>query len=719
MIRLAIALWFACAGMALAAPVTVKSGEHEGFTRLVLDFGTAASWTVGRTLDGYELRIVDASPIFDLTQVFDIIGKSRLAAIWTDPASASLHVGIACACHAIPFEFRPGIIVIDLRDGPPPKGSSFEMAIDGSEAPALAQKPAPRPRARPGLGPIGYVWTDLALARLQDGPVPIRQIAPSSDPAMEPLRASLLLQLSRGAARGMVEMVLPETARSQAKAAATVPAVRMGLGELPGLTVGTGLPDHSEVAANGETCVPAAPLDVASWGIDLRVPEQMSDAMAGIIGEFDKPNPEAVARAVKFQLFLGFGVEALQLLRAFPTDLPDAALWRSLAHIMDDTVDPSPLFRGQTACETPASLWSVLTDPAPLNGVVVNKGAVLLAFSGLPLALRRHLGPRLADRFLDLGDGETAGSIRNAITRAPGDSGSEVEMLEAEIDLSNGDAPNAEARLVRMLAEPGPGTPEALVALVVARVAQDLPVDAAHVSSVEALVAEQSGSATESEARHALTLALAASGNFEGAFKALAQSPEASADVWRLLAKLGTDASLLAHAVLPEDQPLPDVPLATSTSLAERLLGFGLAGPALRWVGPESDAVLRASAQLARRDARNALTSLGDVETPEALGLRAQALRLLGDDAEAKAYADAGDPTGQRLALSRSRDWPRLAELQLEGWTSVIGALADLPMPSDAGPLAQGHQLADRSLETRAAIADLLAIVSPPKIFAP
>ena len=67
MIRLALAFWLVCAGLSFAAPVTVKSGEHEGFTRLALDFGAPVNWAVGRTLDGYELRLTGVAPTYDLT----------------------------------------------------------------------------------------------------------------------------------------------------------------------------------------------------------------------------------------------------------------------------------------------------------------------------------------------------------------------------------------------------------------------------------------------------------------------------------------------------------------------------------------------------------------------------------------------------------------------------------------------------------------------------
>ncbi len=723
MIRLAVVLWLACTGLSFGAPVTVTSGEHEGFTRLVLDFGAPVNWTVGRTLDGYEVRLTGAAVTYDLTQAFALIGKGRLAAVWADPATASLQLGIACACHAIPFEFRPGIVVIDLRDGPPPKGSSFELTLSGGDSTALLDKPRPHPKARPNAGAANYVWSDVAVAELQHNSAPEQQealqIAPSSDFTMEPLRKSLLRQLSRGAAQGVVDMALPKTPFLPLDVAAYVPSVRIGLGELPGVSIETGQADHASLGAKGENCADAAGLDFGSWGSDEPVSKQMAAATAGLIGEFDKPDPVALERAVKFHLFLGFGAEARQLLRAFPTDATQFEMWQSLARILDDDPDATPFFRGQSACDTPAALWSVLGDPAPRKGDKVNRNAVVLAFSALPLALRRHLGPRLVDRFLALDDAETASTLRNAILRAPGNQGPDIAMLEAKIDIANGDSARAEVRIDNLLEDPGPGTPVALVALVTVRVAQNLPVEPALVVALDALLTEQTGSASEPEIRNALVLANAAAGNFDAAFAALPQSPQAEPDVWRLLVNIGVDDAVLTHAVLSPEQGRPKASAETAVQLAERLMGLGLAGPAQLWLASNTDATMWARVRLAEHDGQGALASLADTNAVDTLALRAEAMGRLKDEAAPQAYADAGDVLGQQQALARARNWPQLAAMGAAGWSPMIAALADIKADPSLGPLARGHQLAQQSADTRGAITGLLSMLADPRKPAP
>lgn len=716
MIRLAFALWALLAGPLAAAPVLVKTGEHDGFTRLVMEFPAPLDWQMGRSADGYELRVSDPAPNYDLSEAFKLIGKSRLAAIWIDPQTAALRIGIACACHAIPFEFRPGIVVIDLRDGPPPRGSSFELALDPTPS---------NPAAAPDARSDSYDWQKQALAQLRgQAPMPDPATAltplPSSDPALQSLRESLLHQLGRGASQGVVELGHPQAAENVPAPAQDFGAARVGLGELPGVSVTEGLSDHAGLAADGQTCIATDQLDFAAWGDSRPVHQQMAEAMAGLVGEFDRPNAEALRKAIRFHLFIGFGAEARQLMQAFPVDAAEAHLWTSLARLVDGEADPASAFAGQTACDTPAALWAILAEPGLKPGTTVNADAAFLAFSALPITLRRHLGPSLADRFLAMKDNVSAAKIRDAILRAPGEAGPKVELMQAEMDMSSDDPAAAESRLKTMVADSGPETPAALIGLVSARVAQDLPVAPDLVTALEAVLRERSGTEDEPTTRRALLLARAASGDFDTAFASLPESPETEPQLWRLLSKLGQDDAILSHAVLAPAAPQPRAATDTAADLAKRLLSLGLAESALRWLPDPSaaDPLVLAQIHLQRHDGRSALAALTGLDTPEALALRAQAMQQLGDlAAAARLYAKAGDSTGELSAVHRAQDWADLAQRGTEPWKSAAAALAAPKASAEAappGPLAEGQQLVSTAAETRAAVEALLKAVAAP-----
>ena len=140
----------------LAQSVAVTSGEHDGFTRIALDFGQVVDWQLGRTADGYALRVAGQKPSYDLTAVYKLIGKDRIAALWVDPANGDLHIGVGCGCFAMPFAFRPSIVVVDIKNGKPPKGSSFEVDLPGASAKLAVSVPA-------DTGPA-YDWVGARVA---------------------------------------------------------------------------------------------------------------------------------------------------------------------------------------------------------------------------------------------------------------------------------------------------------------------------------------------------------------------------------------------------------------------------------------------------------------------------------------------------------------------------------------------------------------------------
>ena len=717
MIYRALLLLLFLSAPGFATPVTVTSGEHDGFTRLVLDFGEPTDWQVGRTSDGYALQLRGSSipQPYDLTKVFKLIGKGRLAAIWADPQTASLNIGIACACHAIPFEFRPGIVVIDLRDGAPPNGSSFELALDGAPVPVLKTKPSPRPRVRPAQTGLTYDWTDTAIAGLD---IKAEAVLPSplgfGDPTLQSLRDSLLKQLSRAATQGLVDLTMPKL-KPAVLSLETLPAARITLGELPGVAIVMGLPEHMDISSNGHSCPDAGPLDLPNWGTNAPISTQMSAALAGIVGEFDQPDPTAVKRAVQFLLFAGFGLESRQMLKAFSADDPDKPLMTSLGYILDQEIDPEPAFFGFAACDTPAAIWAVLTQPAPDISEKININAVLRAFSDLPVHLRRHLGPLLAQQFLLRGDEKTAITIRNAITRAPGQAGPKVALLSAEISMLQGKPANAEAQLSIILADPSSQSAAAIIALTEARIAQTLPVAPEIVTALAAILIEQP-EIDQPSTRRALVLAQAASGDFSAAFEALPNNPDAGADLWHILAKIGTDQAILAHAVLMSDEPLPEAQPDTKVILATRLLELGMADQALQWLVAENetDSLLLAQTHLARHDGAAALKALEASDNNAAAPLRALASQMIGDNtAAAITYAVLGDIDAERRATARARNWPQTAQLSPDDWGLVVAGLT--PIFPETGPnprlptLADGRRVADNTAKTRAAIDVLLA----------
>jgi len=739
--RVVLLILLLAAGAARAETVAIASGEHEGFSRIVLDLAAPTPWQLGRTGDGYQLRLGRDDIRFDLREVFRTIPRTRLAAIWADPTTGDLRLGVGCACHVMPFEFRDDIIVIDIKDGPPPPGASFEVTIEGTSMPILAERRATRPRSRPAVAlPDAADWARM----FRESQIPVAALPPAEVQAM---RENLLQQLSRSASQGLVDMAIPPSA-----AATEAGAMKGHLAQGhvatsfgPGVAVQMAREPAPDLTPQGDFCIEDARLEVLAWADERPFTEQLAETRSAAVGEFDRPDPEVVGRQVRILLHFGFGAEARETLTAFSVQPPDAGLWQTMGAIVDgDAVAPDNPFAGQADCDTNAALWSVLSRPTLQLADRPRIPAVLRAFSALPAGLRRQLGPGLAERFLAIEDAASARSVRDAMLRAPGDPGDAVQLAEARIDLHDGHPDRAVDRIEAVASDGGPMLPQALIDLVEARLAQGAAVDPETVAALSAMVKEQGAGPLGPALRRAEGLALASGGDFASAFAISGtETPGFDAELWPLLAASGPDSALLAQAVLPRTA-VPETDPATATAIARRLIDLGFPDAGLAWLPPaDGDAgrvLLAARAELARRDARAALRILAGETGAEADLLRAQAQVQLGDPVGASAaFTAAGDVAAAERALWQGQDWSAVADSGVDPALSAAAALAVpgvlapdpavvLPIADGTGAastllppttLARGRALIEDSAAARATVAAMLSAMPGPDIGQP
>jgi hypothetical protein len=741
-----------------AQTIPVQSGAHDGFARLVLSVEKDTGWSFGRTEDGYALVLGGGLARFDLSDVYRRIPRDRISAIWADPADGSLRLRVGCACHAIPFEYRPGVLVIDVRDGPAPDGSSFEVALDGGAVPTFVQHVVQRPKARPtGAGmPKGdaptYNWKDDALRPLETLGDPL-SIAMTSDTVgvdLTALRDGLLRDLGAGAATGVVTLELPGGRAAQREPVGNKMQPHVRVGEDLGMVVHRGGSGEARdpVAADGSACFDDAQLDLAAWGSKEPVSTSLALALSGLVGEFDKPDKQAVERAVKYLLSLGFGAEAAQLMANFPVELPDHAALQAISLLVDGEADPARTFAAMSACDTAAALWAAIAEPDLARAQPLDSAAVIRGFAALPAHLRRYLGPTLADRFLELGEAETARAIMMAAGRADNAADPLVELAQAKVDFALGATHQATRDIAKLAEGNGPAAIQALIALVENQAREGRIVESKQIESLVALVQEYRNAAEEPALRRALSIAQASADAYTDAFRTAADLPQEMPELWEMLANRGSDASLLQHAVLPLGVNAPVADLAVVHRVAERLMDLGLPDPALQWLGPTDASsapesrLLVSKLQIGRHDGLSAMAALDGLDLPEAAALRARSYALLNQSGNAlREYVAIGDVQGVAEAARQAADWPRLmqedgtawakaAELAVNpfpatpasdeattgdqsstgaGVTTIAGAMADpAGTTPPSGPLAQGHGLLAESVAARDAIERLL-----------
>ena len=684
-----------------AAPARVIAGEHAGFTRVVIQFEAPVDWQLGRDPQGYRLRIKPKAPLYDLKTVFNLISKSRLTATDTDPATGELTLSVSCACYAMPYEERPGLVVIDLRDGVAPRGSSFELPLD-QMAPVQTKQDTPKP---------SYDWTSLPLpvapASWPTAPDLVQQ-RPPPYPNASALRLSLIEDLGRGASHGLVDLVVP-TQPGKAPDGGNFVSGQIQIGPDPNLVTDQTAP--APLTAEGDKCAPDEALNIAVWGGLQPVAAQMGPQRQGMMGEFDTPEADAVTRAIRFQLYLGFGAEAHSLIRAFAPTAPDAILWRSLADILDVKADPSSAFAGMEHCGASAALWATLADPKATPKSPEAKAAVLRSFSALPPHLRRLLGPKLVNKVLTAGDLTLATALYQAVQRALGDESPEIVMMQAQMDRALGKPDTATVQISAFAQGPGSGSAEALVDLIEVQAPLGQRITFAQVQALEAFLSERRGGPDAPRFERALILAKAASGDFDGAFAAQNLAPDVATTLWRLLAQSSPNSAFLTHASLGPSDPAPSAAIAFAAQIAERMLRLGLSDQAGLWVaqGAQTPPDLAAHVKLAQGDAQAALDLLQSDNSTAAAQLKAQAFEVMRQGKEAaRIYGLLGQTEDHWRVTRQAGDWPSLASHGPAGWKEVATLLADPAPDPQAGPLAVDKALVAHSAATRKAILALL-----------
>lgn len=680
----------------LAQQVAVTTGDHPTFTRVVLEAQGLTGWRLVRLGDGYALRLRRPAS-FDLDTAFRVITRDRLTSLSALEDGRGLRLTLGCTCHAVGFDYRPGIVVIDLRDGPPPRGSSFELTDAGDQAPPL------HPNNATAQAPLVWNWAEHALP--QTAPIPAPQVGASRLPDQKTLvlREALLQQFADGASRGLVDPVR-QLPTPQKPDGAVLGATRIGLLALPGVAGLSPQQTRPTLTATGADCITPAQINLPDWGNPDRPAATQLKDLSGFLGEFDRADPEALTVAVRRHLWLGFGLETVALVNAFGTDAADADLWRGMARAVDGGTDPRGPFAGMTMCDGPAALWAAMTQPR-LSPPEVNTQAVLRSFSALPSHLRRSLGPALTEKFLQAGDQATAQSLRDAMLRGDPTAGA---LVDAQIALHSDRPAQAETKARAALSAGGPDSAAALVTLIEARFQARKPLSPADVTAAAAMRREQPDNPGLARAT---VLALALSDAFDAAFAELKTAPDGVAnrtapDVWAILAEVGPDSAVITHGVLAASAP-PATTAATRLNLAKRLTHLGFGAAAQVWLGPDGDTVALATAELADGKARAALTRLAGHPGAEAAAIRAQALLALGDPATAATLlADTDKAAQETSARILSRDWAFLRQNGPPSWQSATAELQ--PTPQSGGPLTNGRAILIQSASTRAAMAALL-----------
>ncbi len=705
-----------------AEPVFVQSGEHANFTRLVTQ-RQANDWTVTQSGREVVLTYPGFDQGFDTSRIFDFIPRDRIADV---KASAnSMTLTLSCDCVIGTFLERDAFVVIDVAatradlQVPALSPSSDDAPGKDDVAPAAVKPQRPPNRTIPPL----FATTE--------------QLSPEEIEILSDIGTRLAAEVTTAADRGLLNVdpnALPDTPpkpqidtrvfyeNEDQQTTALPPALSPGANLR--ITTSRDLPgtfrDLTEiVSGSGNACPADTSLAISDWGNEEPFHVQIAQARQGLYGEFDRIDPQIALRLARTYLFFGFGAEARETLRIAPSLKDQADPLRMMALILDGETLPQPnVFSNLGGCEGTVALWALLALPDPPSGSLPDTDAGLRILNALPAHLRQILAPRLSGVLRAYGDPDGAAAALRNLNRLPDALPTAAKLAQAAINIDEGDTKAGTQHLREVAKGNDPKSPQALIALVDAQVAADVPIGGEVAGLIAAYAQEHRDGELGPALRRANVLALIDAGQFERAFALADKDPQLRQHMLRKLTQNADDVTFLEHSFDIPDATILAMPRMDVVKIAARQLDLGFAARAEATLSQSSDRPLSVPRQiLAARIALNmgkpfkATAALLDVKDQAADPLRADAKRMSGAHDEAhRLYAQTNQPQNATETAWLSENWQNLTPAD----APVFGPIARLAAPAEAtsqstdGMLARSARILAQTTETREAIQALL-----------
>lgn len=484
---------------AVAQPVTVQSGEHRDFTRLVLDIGAARDWRLDGGDRQFRLILDPPATTYDIARVFDRIPRSRLADL---AVAGGLALSLGCPCEIAASRYRQRYLVLDIREG---AGRPAQEITLPDTARLLVQAAAAE-------------RTDVATGGAPVLPRP--RPAPTAD--LQEAAQMMAAQLARAAAAGLLQpspghpISLPRSVPEPAP-----PPMDSTDPPTPGLPIRADtaldlvLPPGLSIlrAADRDGCSGAA-IPLQDWSAGAEVHKGLGALRSALYDARDQVQHGAVTALARHYLAFGFGAEAAFWLGQIE-DAPPLLL--ALSGLVDDRPGPHfALAPDLLGCSDDELLWRYLdgvVDPALLTPE--EAGRLQRATASLPPPLRDQIAPRVARGLFADGFEGAAHNLRDMLWRGGQLSAGALLRLDRDLGLEHGPPQNQREALALALRDAGGEAVAALAHAMAFDREAGLPIDPDRLTAAEAMLRENVLGPATLPLWHEVVLAHAAVGDFD------------------------------------------------------------------------------------------------------------------------------------------------------------------------------------------------------------
>lgn len=705
-------IWVALfASTATAEPIVVFSGEHQGYSRVVMNVPENSNYQAQHVLGQVKVTFNQHRGGFDHKRVFNRISRARIDDVTNTPSSVTFH--LACDCKVSLFKVDANHIALDVADdGIQLKTTLLPLKVESKNRPIVEKsQPTPPPssdddsRSKPASA-----ITDQVIAR--------KPLNETEQILLENMQKKLALELGSAATRGILQLSpnlkfknMPKRPQIDvSELQAQGPAHILDTNIRPfrenfRVTTSSDLePSQKDVTSaqsiNGFVCPTDQAVDIENWANQSNFQQTIGKLRPSLFSEFDRLDTEAAVQLAKAYLHFGFGAEARRILEMEQQLAKKNEILLGFADILEnDHAAWSTQLKALTDCDGDIALWAILAHKKLASDSPVNRKAVLLALNKLPLHLRKFLAPSLSRKLLEYGDPENAASALRSLERTSDGLTPSGKLAQAHIDLQNGEITSGQAHLEAVAEMNEEVSPKALVALVESQLDSDQPLSHETAGLVAAYAKELHHTKLGPQLRRAHVLALVKSGQFDSAYSELIQldglvDTEAAVELrltmLRELTKSASDIIFLEYAFAQQTSDIEKLSPSDSTAFSARLLELGFAELAhlvidtTRTNSPSSERQLLASRiALALDQPQLAIAELFDINSDAAARLRADAHKRAGQHNQAHdLYKTANQDEQAARAAWLSDDWQKLTTPDVPVFGTAL-SIANVQMPND------------------------------------
>ncbi len=749
---------------AWAQALIVRSGDHEGFSRLVFRVPDDSQWTLENNAQNATIQISDFSEGFDVSRVFDLIGKRYISNINT--TLNELSISFSCECIAEAYQQQNGFIVIDVSDYKTEDNlESFKKSprdamrlnnrklrfrgIEGSlnssplftfsEPETQSVQKNPVPPTVQDSNSLASVLLDHSMELNQEG---------SSLNLLKRSHQDLANQIAKASTQGLLNANNYTFTEQESIDTGAVDVVDQSLSH-DGVEVGAKTPEminnlrvttsmdfpndfkapESSPASSGLQCLPDEKIELEVWGSDEPMAAQVAELREDLYSDLDRLNHDVAKRLSKLYLHFGFGAEARQVLEITNDLLNSAPVLMEISEIMEFGFSKNPThLPAFQECDGDVALWAILSQKSVPTTSAVNTSAALRALGALPIHLRRFIAPELSRRLLNYGDEDGAAAALRSVSRRDEPLSGSGQLARAELEMSSGATDAARSTLASVVTSNEQHSAEALIKFVDSHLAADTQIDESVATLVEAYAFEMRNDPLGSELRRTYILALAKSGQFDASFREfnrrsiqqgdLENEDELRHTVINIMTETAPDVVFLENFFSDIVSNGPITNITTVKNVVNRLVELGFASEADSLIanstGIDNTAslkIIRAKIALQLGRPSEAQAILFGVETPKANALKAIAKLQSADfDGARELFTKQGESNLSLISALMAEDWQYLSE-QGTGAYSALAELSEHTIETDnenEGMLGRATSFVSESQNARQIVGDLL-----------